>query len=140
MNRIREWRRRKGLSMAELARLTRTTASQISKIERGERRLTVEWLGRLAPALGCRRQDLLPLESEGEAAAAQRPPVDRELLRRMMRVLESHLKEERLDLPAERMLDSALVLHDFAFLRTIGGEPEDLPPDMKPVLRLISGN
>ena len=139
MNRVREWRRRKGLSVAELARLTRTTASQISKIERGQRRLTVEWLGRLAPALGCRRQDLLPPEEEPRELGGATPAVDRELLRRMMRVLERHLKDEKRDLPAERMLDSAFVLHDFTLLRS-AGESEDIPPEMRPVLRLITGN
>ena len=140
MNRVREWRRRKGLSVAELARLTSTTASQISKIERGQRRLTVEWLARLAPALGCRRQDLLPPEKETAESGGETPPVDRELLRRMMRLLERHLKEEKRELAAERMLDSAFVLHDFTLLRSAAGDDEDVPPEMKPVLRHITGN
>ena len=140
MNRVREWRRRKGLSIEELARSSRTTASQISKLERGERRLTVDWMTRLAKALGCRREDLLPSEMEGPARSAPVLPLDRELLRRMARVLARHLQEERLELSQQRFLETAMALHDLIAGRPAAQALEELPPEMKPVIRLISGD
>ena len=140
MNRVREWRRRKGFSIEELARRSRTTASQISKLERGERRLTVDWMTRLAKALGCRREDLLP--SEGGAAPRSGPemPVDRELLRRMGRVLARHLAEERIELSQSRFLETAMALHDVMAARPAAAKLDEMPIELKTVIRLISGN
>ncbi len=45
--------------MEALAKLTNTTASQINKLEKGERRLTDQWMHRLAAALDCGAADLL---------------------------------------------------------------------------------
>lgn len=57
---LRTYRRQAGLTLEQLARATGTTAAQISKLEKGERRLTVDWIARLAPALGIALADLLP--------------------------------------------------------------------------------
>ncbi|MEE8607182.1 MAG: helix-turn-helix domain-containing protein [Nitrospiraceae bacterium] len=57
-NRIREWRRKAGLSQQALADLVGTGRSQIVKLERGERRLTYRWMQRLARHLNCRPIDL----------------------------------------------------------------------------------
>jgi transcriptional regulator with XRE-family HTH domain len=140
MNRVREWRRRKGLSIEELARRSRTTASQISKLERGERRLTVDWMTRLAKGLGCRREDLLPNEAENPARPTPGLPLDRELLRRMARALTRHLQEEGLTLSPQRFLETAMALHDLIGARSSAKSPEELPAELKPVIRLISGD
>lgn len=58
-NRIREWRRRRGLSMQRLAEKIGTSRQQIHKLERGERRLSEDWLRRIAAPLGCLPADLL---------------------------------------------------------------------------------
>lgn len=58
-NRIAEWRRRRKVSQGELAKRVGTGRSQIVKLERGERRLTVDWLKRLATALDCQPADLM---------------------------------------------------------------------------------
>lgn len=58
-NRIREWRERRGLTMHELGQRVGTEASQINKLEKGSRRLTAEWMSRLARALDCAPADLL---------------------------------------------------------------------------------
>ena len=58
-NPLRSYRRQAGLTLEQLARLSGTTAAQISKLEKGERRLTVDWMARLAPPLGIRMADLL---------------------------------------------------------------------------------
>ena len=52
-NRIRELRERAGLTLDALAAKVGTTNQQISHLEMGKRRLTVEWLRRLALVLGC---------------------------------------------------------------------------------------
>ena len=140
MNRVREWRQRKGLSIEELARRSRTTASQISKLERGERRLTVEWMTRLAKGLGCRREDLLPDETEASARHVPGLPLDRELLRRMARALTRHLHEEGLTLSPQRFLETAMALHDVVGAKASSKSSEELPAELKPVVRLISGD
>jgi uncharacterized RmlC-like cupin family protein/transcriptional regulator with XRE-family HTH domain len=67
-NRIKEWRTRFGLTYARLGALTDTTAPQIQKLERGERRLTDVWMTRVAKGLSSLGKgkvdpaDLLPLE------------------------------------------------------------------------------
>ncbi len=75
MNRIREWRQKRGLSLQQLAEAIGTTRAQVDKLERGERRLTVDWMVRLAAPLACVPADLLP--SVGTTAPA---PPDRERL------------------------------------------------------------
>jgi len=59
-NRLREFRDLAGLSMQALADRVGTTAPQINKLEKGERRLTLDWMTRLATALGIEPKDLLP--------------------------------------------------------------------------------
>lgn len=66
-NAIFALRQKRGLTMQALAEKAGTTASQINKLEKGERRLTADWMRRLASALDCRPLDILG----GEDAAAQ---------------------------------------------------------------------
>lgn len=58
-NRIAEHRKRKGWSQAELARHVGTSQPQIDRLEKGERRLTEDWMKRLAKVLQVRPADLL---------------------------------------------------------------------------------
>lgn len=58
-NRIRELRDAKGLTADQLAKAAGTTKSQLGKLERGERRLSDHWAGRLAPHLGVQPYELL---------------------------------------------------------------------------------
>ena len=58
-NRIREWRKHRGLAQSELAALVGTEQMTISHLERGTRGLTVEWMMRLSKALECLPEDLL---------------------------------------------------------------------------------
>jgi phage repressor protein C with HTH and peptisase S24 domain len=64
-NRIREFRQRAGLTMQALAERAGTSAAQINKLEKGERRLTVDWMVRLGRALEIDPKDLLPPEISG---------------------------------------------------------------------------
>jgi phage repressor protein C with HTH and peptisase S24 domain len=67
-NRIREFRERAGLSMQALADRAGTSAPQINKLEKGERKLTVDWMVRLGRALGVDAKDLMSSDAAG------RPP------------------------------------------------------------------
>lgn len=59
MSAIKEMRRRRGLSMEALAQRIGTTASQINKLEKRQRRLTDDWLVKLSQALQCNPEDLI---------------------------------------------------------------------------------
>lgn len=59
-NRIKTLRQAKGWPMQRLADEVGTNKSQISKLEKGERRLSQQWMERLAAVLGCTPADLLP--------------------------------------------------------------------------------
>ena len=60
-NRIREYRRARAMSLQELAERVGTSKSQIDKLERGQRRLTSEWMVRLAGPLECDPRALIDL-------------------------------------------------------------------------------
>ncbi len=77
--RIRELRERAGLSQDQLAVLANTSQPQIDRLEKGGRRVTIEWLLRLASALGCAPADLLPDATGGE-------PIEMEFVRRFRRI------------------------------------------------------
>lgn len=59
MNRIQELRVGLGLSVDDLADQIGTSGTQIRRLESGTRRLTTEWLERIAIALQCSPADLL---------------------------------------------------------------------------------
>lgn len=61
-NRIAEWRHRRGMTTAELAESIGTSSVQITRLENGSRGLSIEWMIRLAAALGCIPAELLPRE------------------------------------------------------------------------------
>ena len=52
------------LSQDALAVLAHTSQPQIDRLEKGKRQLTVAWAIRLAPHLGCKSLDLLPIEAQ----------------------------------------------------------------------------
>jgi transcriptional regulator with XRE-family HTH domain len=52
-NKIRAFRDARGMSLEKLAKLVNTSNQQISHLESGKRRLTVDWLQRLGRALDC---------------------------------------------------------------------------------------
>jgi phage repressor protein C with HTH and peptisase S24 domain/DNA-binding XRE family transcriptional regulator len=73
MNRIREFRTARSWSLQQLADASGTSKSQIDKLEKGERRLTVDWMVRLAKPLACDPRDLmdatLPLSGKKSSPA-----------------------------------------------------------------------
>ena len=54
-NRIAELRRASGLTLLELAAKAGTSPATLSKLERGEIKLSVEWMEKLAPLLGVKK-------------------------------------------------------------------------------------
>lgn len=63
-NRLHEWRISSGLSFRQIAATCepKTTASQIQKLERGDRGLDVPWMRRLAKVFGVKPTELLNAE------------------------------------------------------------------------------
>ncbi len=59
-NRVREIREEKGLDLRFVAKRAGTSAQMLSMIERGERRLSLQWMNKIAAALDCAPADLLP--------------------------------------------------------------------------------
>jgi transcriptional regulator with XRE-family HTH domain len=58
-NRIREFRKKAGLSQGELGEKVGLHQTHIGNLENGRRELTFEWARRIAKALGVRLVDLL---------------------------------------------------------------------------------
>lgn len=58
-NRLRYWRKLRRLSQDRLAELAGTSTQQISRLERSDRKMSLEWLARLAPVLGVAPAELL---------------------------------------------------------------------------------
>ncbi|MFD2261719.1 XRE family transcriptional regulator [Lacibacterium aquatile] len=69
-NKLRSLRLARGLTLEQLADAAGTSHQQILRLEKGERRLTVDWMVRLAPPLGVEPKDLLP---ESQTAAPPSP-------------------------------------------------------------------
>jgi transcriptional regulator with XRE-family HTH domain len=69
-NRIREIREAKGLSQPQLAEKVGTSQPQMDRLEKGQRRLTQEWMQRIAKALKCEPGDLIAVTA---GAAPARP-------------------------------------------------------------------
>jgi transcriptional regulator with XRE-family HTH domain len=69
INRIRDIRRQKGLTLAEVAARCQppTTAQTIGRLETGIRSLSLAWMNRIAAALGVDPQVLVRSESGGTA-------------------------------------------------------------------------
>ena len=79
-NRIRTLRKQKGLNQRELAQRIGTSGQQVGNLEAGRRKLTQDWMERLAAGLECGPADLLgsPLNSPEALSTAlpnaPRPP------------------------------------------------------------------
>lgn len=75
-NYLRAWRHQSGLTVESVASRAGTDKGQLSKLENGERRLTVDWLSRIAPAYGVAPDKLLtpPASAENENSMREPPP------------------------------------------------------------------
>lgn len=64
-NRLRELRKKEGLTLDQVAKEAGTTNQMVGMLERGERQLTQRWMERLAVALKVPPKELLPLSATG---------------------------------------------------------------------------
>lgn len=74
-NRIAEIRDERGMTQEKLAEAANTGRSMIVKLERGERKLSVDWIVRLAKALRVSPKELLPPEEENPVPIATTPSI-----------------------------------------------------------------
>jgi len=70
---LREWRLAKGLTQPELASRIGTVKSEISRLEKGSRRMTLDWMSRAAKAMGVSVEDLMSLPPMGFGAVSPAP-------------------------------------------------------------------
>lgn len=70
---LREWRLAKGLTQPELAKRTGTVKSEISRLEKGSRRMTLEWMSAFARVMGITVDDLMTLPPMGFGAVSPAP-------------------------------------------------------------------
>lgn len=96
---IAEIMREKGVNMTQLAARLDTAPIQMSRLLKGERRMTVEWLRRIAGALGVTAGDLLTLQDNPHRMRA----------------------DDRALLDAYRMIDPAVQPRVPAMLEALGG-------------------
>ncbi|MEO0062872.1 MAG: putative teichuronic acid biosynthesis glycosyltransferase TuaC, partial [Pseudomonadota bacterium] len=69
INRIRDIRRQKGMTLAEVAAACTppTTAQTIGRLETGMRNLSLTWMNRIAAGLGVEPELLVKRETQGQA-------------------------------------------------------------------------
>lgn len=72
-NRIRELREEAGFTLEQLAEVAGTSLQQISRLEKAERRLTDDWMRRIAPALGVLPAALLSNETPDVVKVVKEP-------------------------------------------------------------------
>ncbi|WP_206860566.1 helix-turn-helix domain-containing protein [Lysobacter changpingensis] len=106
INRIKALREARGLSLEALAVLVGTTNQQISHLESGKRRLTVDWLNRLGAALSCHPWTLVS-EDHLSGTAEGSVPADERLLLEAFRKLNKDQRRAVLTLLAIHKTESA---------------------------------
>lgn len=110
-NNIRTIRQRLGMTLEDVAEKADTTFAQVHKLENGERRLTQEWMYRIAGALQCAPEDLIksPEQLKDSANAAYRGypahAVDEDLITAAMGSIVTVAKAKKIKLSEiERMV------------------------------------
>jgi transcriptional regulator with XRE-family HTH domain len=101
-NRIKELREKRGLTSQQVADAAGTTVQQIGRLENGKRRLTDEWMRRIAPVLGVHPAALLLEFSEGQHSLNE--SIDEALLLEAWRLVDDVTKRQVIDLiyPGQR--------------------------------------
>jgi transcriptional regulator with XRE-family HTH domain len=72
---LRALRRAKGMTMRALAEQIGTSQQQVDRLEKGQRRLTLEWLEKLSSALECELMELLPQSQVSAGLQMMRAPL-----------------------------------------------------------------
>ena len=76
---LREWRLAKGLTQPELASRVGTVKSEISRLEKGSRRMTLDWMSEISRALGITVDDLMTVPPMGFGAVSPAPKMATQL-------------------------------------------------------------
>lgn len=74
-NRIKVLRKKRGLTMQQLADAVGTSQQQVDRLEKSKRRLTVEWMEKLSRALDCEFVDLVPLDNARNAQTTSKAKI-----------------------------------------------------------------
>lgn len=99
-NRIKKLRKERGLTLQELADLVypSTVSPQIMKLERGERGLDLNWMGRLSKALNCKPYELLPEEWQPAESGYE---IDLQVIVNVIDTIDYFLKQEKVEMPED---------------------------------------
>jgi transcriptional regulator with XRE-family HTH domain len=103
-NRIKELREARKITLQQIADAAGTTLQQIQRLENGKRRLTDEWMRRIAPVLGVHPAALLLEFSEGHHSLQE--SVDEVLLLEAWRISDAAKKWQVIDVlfPGQRRI------------------------------------
>jgi len=99
-NRIREWRARRRMSLAELGETVGLSRSEISKLENGSRRVRAEHLVILAKALKVPPEELMDRETVRDMLGDLPPPTP-SVTAAMLPVRQSRRLDGRVTVPAQ---------------------------------------
>ena len=143
---LKSFRKAAGLTQGQLAQRAGTTQAQVGRLEKGQRRLTDDWVMRLAPALGRNIDDFFTSESgDGGEGQAPRDLFPAPLLQRIAMAVERLAPDLTPDLtgagqaaapqgealvwrPEERRLQAVKVVNrvDIGLLKGIDGQRHTL--------------
>lgn len=92
-NNIKKLRKESGLTLEQLAEKVGTSFQQIYKLEKGERRLTVEWAETIANAMGCSINAIIGSSETSPSVKPLIPVIDTSLLERCYDVIEEESRK-----------------------------------------------
>lgn len=95
-NRVKELRKLRKMTQAELANACGVVQGSIQKLENGQIILDLEWMQKLANALDVKAYELLPIEMQPEETT----PQEREILR-MIRKTAAPQEQDNIHLPPQ---------------------------------------
>lgn len=101
-NRIDEIRKQRKLTLEKLAEKCGTSLNQIYKLIRGERRLTLDWLNRIAKALNCSVADLI---SDTALIDKKDGEIDPVRLKKAQDAIEKIIREKSLKLTRQQVTE-----------------------------------
>lgn len=113
-NNIKNIREQRGISKAELGKRCATDAAMISRLESGERNLTLDWMGKLANALGCAPWELLPQSWQPTANSID----DTERFFRILRGVNRALHDLHKTSPEEEKLRFVMYLYTEGYAKS----------------------
>jgi len=106
---LKQLRASRGVSQSALADSIGTTLNMYGKLERGERRLNMDWLRKLATALGVAITEIVAEVDDGPGDGLPTPSLDAlraALAEHYTAVIGTEMPDEMMNDLAERMLDS----------------------------------